>query len=74
MFDFPASLATEARYRQRILGALAPFPDLATQPDDVRREGNCLVARVTVGNCGSVFEWAFPLPVPAAEPVALRRH
>ena len=74
MFDFPASLATETQYRQRILGALARFPDLATQPDDVRREGDSLVARVTVGNCRSVFEWAFPLQVPAAEPVALRRN
>ena len=74
MFDYPAALATEAQVRQRIIGALARFPDLATQPADLRREGDCLVARGTVGAGGPVFEWAFPLPVPAAEPVMLRRN
>ncbi|MNG40223.1 hypothetical protein D3C84_1287090 [compost metagenome] len=72
MFAFPAALATEAQFRQRILGALARFPDLATQPTDVRRERDRLIARVAVGAGGPVFEWAFPLP--AVDPVPLRRN
>jgi hypothetical protein len=66
MYADPTPHASEAQVRQRILVALARFPDLTAQPADVVREGGSLVARVTLGADGPVYQWAFPLPVRAA--------